>query len=114
MRLRTTGAGLPGGVSAGFIVLYTVALASTKLLPTHADIGLTIHPHPTLSETVAMAAEAFDGTITDLYPPKRKGEPFPGVQARRASPRSRSCPVSRRRARGARNYGAYSEETSVA
>jgi dihydrolipoamide dehydrogenase len=36
-----------------------------------ADIGLTIHPHPTLSETVAMAAEAFDGTLTDLYIPKR-------------------------------------------
>ncbi len=37
-----------------------------------ADIGLTIHPHPTLSETVAMAAEAFEGTITDLYMPKAK------------------------------------------
>ncbi len=36
------------------------------------DIGLTIHPHPTLSETVAMAAEVFEGTITDLYIPKRK------------------------------------------
>ncbi len=37
-----------------------------------ADIGLTIHPHPTLSETVAMAAEAFEGTITDLYLPRKK------------------------------------------
>jgi dihydrolipoamide dehydrogenase len=37
-----------------------------------ADIGLTVHPHPTLSETVAMAAEAFEGTITDLYMPKKK------------------------------------------
>ena len=37
-----------------------------------ADIGLTIHPHPTLSETIGMAAEAFEGTITDLYLPKRK------------------------------------------
>jgi dihydrolipoamide dehydrogenase len=36
------------------------------------DIGLTIHPHPTLSETVAMAAEMFDGTITDLIPKKRR------------------------------------------
>ena len=35
------------------------------------DIGLTIHAHPTLSETVAMAAEAFEGTLTDLYLPKR-------------------------------------------
>jgi dihydrolipoamide dehydrogenase len=37
-----------------------------------SDIGLTIHPHPTLSETVAMAAEAFDGTLTDLYLPRRR------------------------------------------
>ena len=37
-----------------------------------ADIGLTIHPHPTLSESVGMAAEAYEGTITDLYLPKKK------------------------------------------
>ena len=37
-----------------------------------ADIGHTIHPHPTLSESVGMAAEVFDGTITDLYLPKKK------------------------------------------
>jgi dihydrolipoyl dehydrogenase len=37
-----------------------------------ADIGLTIHPHPTLSETVAGAAEAFEGTLTDLYLPKKQ------------------------------------------
>ncbi len=36
-----------------------------------ADIGLTIHPHPTLSETVAFSAEAVEGTLTDLYIPKR-------------------------------------------
>jgi dihydrolipoamide dehydrogenase len=36
------------------------------------DIGLTIHPHPTLSETVAGAAEAFEGTLTDLYIPRKK------------------------------------------
>ncbi len=36
-----------------------------------ADIGLTIHPHPTLSETVAGAAEAVEGTLTDLYVPKK-------------------------------------------
>ena len=36
------------------------------------DIGSTIHPHPTLSETVGLAAEAYEGTITDLYLPKRK------------------------------------------
>lgn len=37
------------------------------------DIALTIHPHPSLSETVMMAAEAGLGTITDLFIPKRKG-----------------------------------------
>ena len=37
-----------------------------------ADISLTIHPHPTLSETVAFSAEAFEGTLTDLYIPKKK------------------------------------------
>ena len=37
-----------------------------------ADIGLTIHPHPTLSESVGMAAEVYEGTITDLYVPKKK------------------------------------------
>jgi len=36
-----------------------------------ADVGLTIHPHPTLSETIAGAADAFEGTLTDLYIPKR-------------------------------------------
>jgi dihydrolipoamide dehydrogenase len=37
-----------------------------------ADIGLTVHPHPTLSETVAFAAEAMDGTLTDLYMPRKR------------------------------------------
>ncbi|HEX7048341.1 MAG TPA: dihydrolipoyl dehydrogenase [Gammaproteobacteria bacterium] len=37
-----------------------------------SDIGLTIHPHPTLSETVCFAAEAFEGTLTDLYLPKKR------------------------------------------
>jgi len=36
------------------------------------DIGLTIHPHPTLSETVMLAAEMYEGTITDLIAPKKK------------------------------------------
>ena len=36
------------------------------------DIGLTVHPHPTLSESVGMAAEVYEGTITDLYIPKKK------------------------------------------
>lgn len=37
-----------------------------------SDIGLTIHPHPALSESVGMAAEVYEGTITDLYIPKKK------------------------------------------
>jgi dihydrolipoamide dehydrogenase len=36
------------------------------------DISLTIHPHPTLSETVAFSAEAFEGTLTDLYMPRKR------------------------------------------
>ena len=36
------------------------------------DLALTIHPHPTLSETVNFAAEVYEGTITDLYIPKKK------------------------------------------
>ena len=36
-----------------------------------ADVGLTIHPHPTLSESVGMTAEALEGTLTDLYMPKK-------------------------------------------
>jgi dihydrolipoamide dehydrogenase len=36
-----------------------------------ADVGLTVHPHPTLSETVAGAADAFEGTLTDLFIPKK-------------------------------------------
>ena len=37
-----------------------------------ADIALTIHPHPTLSESIGMAAEVYEGTITDLFIPRRK------------------------------------------
>jgi len=33
---------------------------------------MTIHAHPTLSESIGMAAEAFEGTLTDLYLPKKK------------------------------------------
>jgi dihydrolipoamide dehydrogenase len=35
------------------------------------DLALTIHPHPTVSESVALSAEVFEGTITDLYLPKK-------------------------------------------
>jgi dihydrolipoamide dehydrogenase len=36
------------------------------------DIGMTIHPHPTLNETICLAAEMAHGSITDLLPPKRR------------------------------------------
>lgn len=65
---RLLGAGIVG-TSAGDLIA-EVALA-IEMGADASDIGLTIHPHPTLSETVAFAAEAFDGTLTDLYIPKR-------------------------------------------
>jgi dihydrolipoamide dehydrogenase len=66
---RVVGAGIVG-VGAGDLIS-EVALA-IEMGADAEDIGLTIHPHPTLSETVAMAAEMFEGTITDLYIPKKK------------------------------------------
>ncbi|MEO1329337.1 MAG: dihydrolipoyl dehydrogenase [Pseudomonadota bacterium] len=65
---RVLGAGIVGP-NAGDLIS-EVALA-IELGADAEDIGLTVHPHPTLSETVAMAAEMFEGTITDLMPPKR-------------------------------------------
>ncbi len=65
---RIIGAGMVGP-NAGDLVA-EAALAIEMDCEAH-DIGLTIHPHPTLSETVAMSAEAFAGTITDLYVPKK-------------------------------------------
>ena len=57
------------GVSAGELIS-EVALA-IEMGADAEDIALTIHPHPTLSETVAMAAEMATGTITDLLPPRK-------------------------------------------
>ncbi len=57
------------GTNAGDLI--SEVMLAIEMGADAADIGLTIHPHPTLSETVAMAAEAFDGTLTDLYVPKR-------------------------------------------
>jgi dihydrolipoamide dehydrogenase len=65
---RVLGCGIVGS-SAGDLV--SEAALAIEMGADAADIGLTIHPHPTLSETVAMAAEAFEGTITDLYLPRR-------------------------------------------
>jgi dihydrolipoamide dehydrogenase len=58
------------GPNAGELVAET-ALA-IEMGADATDVGLTVHPHPTLSETVGLAAEAFEGTITDLYLPKRR------------------------------------------
>lgn len=66
---RVIGAGIVG-VNAGDLIAET-ALA-IEMSCDAEDIGLTVHPHPTLSETVAMAAEMFAGTITDLYVPAKK------------------------------------------
>jgi len=66
---RIIGCGIVGP-SAGDLI--SEAVLAIEMGADAADIGLTIHPHPTLSETVAMAAEAFEGTITDLYLPRRR------------------------------------------
>ena len=65
---RIIGCGIVGP-NAGDLIA-EAALAIEMGADAH-DIGLTIHPHPTLSETVGMAAEMFEGSITDLIPPKR-------------------------------------------
>jgi len=65
---RVVGGGIVG-TNAGDLIS-EVALA-IEMGATAADVGLTIHPHPTLSETVAFAAEAFEGTLTDLFIPKK-------------------------------------------
>jgi dihydrolipoamide dehydrogenase len=66
---RIIGAGIVGPNAGDLIAEATLAI---EMGSDAADIGLTIHPHPTLSETIAFAAEAFEGTLTDLYLPKRR------------------------------------------
>ena len=66
---RIIGGGIVG-VHAGDLIA-EVGLAIEMGCEVH-DIGATIHPHPTLSESVGMAAEVYDGTITDLYIPRKK------------------------------------------
>jgi len=65
---RLLGAGIVG-VNAGELIGETVH--ALEMGSDAEDIGLTVHPHPTLSETLGMAAEVATGTITDL-PPKRR------------------------------------------
>jgi dihydrolipoamide dehydrogenase len=66
---RIIGCGIVGP-SAGDLI--AEAALAIEMGADAADIALTIHPHPTLSETVGMAAEMFEGTITDLIPPKKR------------------------------------------
>jgi dihydrolipoamide dehydrogenase len=66
---RIIGGGIVGVHAGDLIAEVTLAIEMGCEV---ADIGMTIHPHPTLSESVGMAAEVFEGTITDLYIPKKK------------------------------------------
>jgi dihydrolipoamide dehydrogenase len=65
---RMLGAGIVG-VNAGELISETVL--ALEMGADAEDIGLTIHPHPTLSETVFFSAEMAEGTITDMMPPKK-------------------------------------------
>jgi dihydrolipoamide dehydrogenase len=66
---RLLGAGIVGPGAGDLIAEAALAL---EMDCEAADLALTIHPHPTLSETIGFAAELFEGTITDLYSPRRK------------------------------------------
>jgi dihydrolipoamide dehydrogenase len=66
---QVIGAGIVGSNAGDLIAEVALAI---EMNCEAEDISLTIHPHPTLSETVAFAAEVFDGTITELYVPKKK------------------------------------------
>lgn len=65
------GAGIVG-INAGELIA-ELALA-IEMGCDAEDIALTIHPHPTLSESVMLATEMYEGTITDLYAPKKKAK----------------------------------------
>jgi dihydrolipoamide dehydrogenase len=65
---RVIGGGIVGPNAGDLIAELALAI---EMGTDAADLGLTIHPHPTLSETIMLSAEAFEGTLTDLYVPKR-------------------------------------------
>ena len=67
---RVIGAGIVGPHAGELISEIALAI---EMGAEAADIGHTIHPHPTLAESVGMAAEVHEGTITDLYLPKKQG-----------------------------------------
>ncbi len=66
---RIIGAGITGTNAGDLIAEAGLAI---EMNADAEDIGLTIHAHPTLAETLGFAAEAFEGTITDLYMPRKK------------------------------------------
>ncbi len=66
---RVLGAGIVG-VNAGDLISETVL--ALEMGANATDIALTVHPHPTLSETVAFSAEMVNGSITDVMPPRRR------------------------------------------
>ncbi len=66
---RVIGAGIVGSHAGE---LLAEAVLAIEMGATAEDIGLTIHAHPTLSETICFAAEMAEGTITDLLPPRKK------------------------------------------
>ena len=66
---RVIGAGIVGPHAGDLIAEASVGI---EMGADAEDLGLTIHPHPTLSETINFAAEMVEGTITDLYLPKKK------------------------------------------
>ncbi|HGG58701.1 MAG TPA: dihydrolipoyl dehydrogenase [Gammaproteobacteria bacterium] len=67
---RVIGAGIVGRNAGELIAEAVLAL---EMGADMADLALTIHPHPTLSETLNFAAEVAEGTVTDLYAPKKRG-----------------------------------------
>jgi dihydrolipoamide dehydrogenase len=68
---RVLGVGIVGVGAGELIAEGTLAI---EMAATATDIALTIHPHPTLSETIMQSAEVFFGTSTDLYRPKKSTE----------------------------------------
>ena len=66
---RILGAGMVGPNAGELIAAAVLAL---EMGADAQDVALTIHPHPTLSETFNFACEVVEGTVTDLYVPKKK------------------------------------------
>jgi dihydrolipoamide dehydrogenase len=66
---KVLGAGIVGPHAGDLIAEVALAI---EMDAEAGDLALTVHPHPTLSETVALAAEVYEGTVTDLYLPKKR------------------------------------------